>query len=115
MDVEGALGLRQGLELHPVPTREQLPPTLQRQRPALEWCSLRCTCRKDGEVLGDILSRWEPIGCRRGITLFTFETSGHLHKQLLTPASKAHVNRSTGMALKWSRHRAGFPFHRSRG
>src|SRR5262249_31920377 len=115
MDVEGALGLRQGLELRPVPTRKQLPPTLQGQRPALERCSLRCTCREDGEVLSDILSRWEPIGCCRGVARFTLETSGHLHRKLLAPASKARVNRSTGMGLIWLRRQAGFPIHHSRG
>src|SRR5262249_54380808 len=114
MDVEGALGLRQGLELRPVPTRKLLPPALYGQRPALERCSLRCTCREDREVLGDILSRWKPIGCCRGVALFTFETSGHLHRKLLAPASRAHVNRSTGMGLNWLRCRAGFPIHRSR-
>src|SRR5215469_6493255 len=83
MDVEGALGLREGLELRPVPTREQLPPTLQGQRPALERCPLRCAGREDREVLGDILTRRKPIGCCRGVARFTFETSGHFHNRLL--------------------------------
>src|SRR5690348_6587967 len=88
MDVESTLGLREGREFHPVPTRKQLPAILQSQRPALERSLRRWTCREDWEFLGDILSRWNPIGCCPGVMLSTFEPSGHLHDNLLAPASR---------------------------
>src|SRR5215510_3943622 len=115
MDVEGALGLRQGLELRPIPTREQLPPILQRQRPLLERFLLRWACREDREFLGDILSRSYRSRRCPGSTGFTFEPSGHVHDNLLGPVIETHVTRSAGTGLRWLRYRGGLPIHRSRG
>src|SRR5215469_13135132 len=112
MDIEGALGLRESFEFSPVPTREQLTPVLQSQRPAVERCLLRRTCRQDWEFLRDILSGWDAISCCPGVRLFTFEPSGHLHDDLLS--IETHVSRGTEMELTCLRHRGDLVSHPAR-
>src|ERR1700741_3915463 len=87
MNVERTLSLRQGLELRPVPTREQLPPALQCQRPARERRPLRGTLGEHWKPLSGVLSRGDSIGARPGGALSTFEPSGHRHDKLLVPPS----------------------------
>ena len=61
MDVDGDLGLRQGLKLLPGPPASERSPVLQRQGPLLEWRTRRRAGAQHREVVGDELAGRNPI------------------------------------------------------
>ena len=61
MDVDGDLGLRQGLKLLPRPPASERSAVLQRQGPLLEWRTRRRAGAQHREVVGDELAGRNPI------------------------------------------------------